>query len=73
MRREDLVIGKEYFLDDSKKETGIYIGKKEKKIGIFFMPTSETSYLKEEDGSVGFMDRSEWKYGVTSNNQRKPK
>jgi len=72
MKIENLVIGKEYYLDNSKIETGIYIGKKEKRMGIFFMPTCETSYLKEKDGSVGFMDRAEWQYGLTSENKRKP-
>lgn len=55
MKIEDLVIGKEYYLDHSKTDKGIYIGRKSERIGIFFEPTTETQYLKEPDGSVGFI------------------
>jgi len=56
MKIEDLVIGKEYYLDFTKTCKGIYIGKKPGRIGIFFDPINKNYYLAEPDGSIGFIN-----------------
>lgn len=62
MKKEDLVIGKEYWLDDRKNEKAIYIGYREKSNGIYFKPVGETTYLlssveePEFKGMIGFMN-----------------
>ena len=53
MKIEDLEIGKEYYLDCFKTEKGIYISNKIN--SIYFMPTVDTDYLTEKDGSVCFL------------------
>lgn len=55
MKIEDLVIGKEYYLDFTKTCKGIYIGRKSERIGVFFNPTNKNDYLAEPDGSIVFL------------------
>lgn len=58
MEVKDLVIGKEYYFDGTKKDKGIFKGKKS--ISLYFDPTGETEYLTEPwdeefKGCVGFL------------------
>jgi len=46
MRVEDLVIGKEYYLDSSKIDKGIFRGKN-KEGSVFYEPTTKTGYIIE--------------------------
>lgn len=55
MKIEDLVIGKEYYLDFTKTCKGIYVGRKPERMGVFFNPTNKNDYLAEPDGSIGFL------------------
>jgi len=63
MKAEDLVIGKEYWFDSSKKDKGIYIGIRKFTGGIYFEPIGETSYFKsisndDFKGKIGFINGS---------------
>jgi hypothetical protein len=65
MKVEDLVIGKEYYLDSVKDEKGTYKGKSD--LGsVFFDPTTDVKYYLEETndlngfkGCVGFINASQ--------------
>jgi len=54
MKTEDLVIGKEYWLDDAQTEKGTYVGVRESTGGIYFKPSGETSFLKYSGNEQGF-------------------
>jgi len=60
MKTEDLVIGKEYWLDDSETEKGIYVGIRESTGGIYFEKTGKTSFARYSgneqnfNGHIGF-------------------
>jgi len=53
MRVEELVIGKEYYLDGLMREKGIFRGFNELK-NPFFEPTNKTTYYVETDNKNGF-------------------
>lgn len=53
MRVEDLVIGKEYYIDSLMEEKGIFRGFDELK-NPFFEPTNKTTYYVETDDKNGF-------------------
>jgi len=54
MRVEDLVIGKEYYLDSSKIDKGIFRGKN-KEGSVFYEPTTKTGYIIETNNKNGFI------------------
>lgn len=61
MKKEDLVVGKEYWFDANKKDKGVCIGFRKSTGGIYFEPIGKTFYFKsisndDFKGKIGFLN-----------------
>jgi len=54
MKTEDLVIGKDYWLDDTQTEKETYVGVRKSTGGIYFKPSGKTAFLAYSGNEQGF-------------------
>lgn len=52
MNEDNLIIGKEYYLNNSENVTGVFI--KKNKNSVFFRRKKGIGYAENKDGSIGF-------------------
>lgn len=56
MKDTELIIGKEYWFNNTKKEKGVYVGENLETHGIYFKPSGLTLFLKYEGLQEKFKD-----------------